>query len=108
MGSHLSAVVILSTCRDSVEAERISRAILEKRLAACVNIVPVRSRYVWKGSIEEAEEDLLIIKTRGDKFRQVEKLVKAMHSYEVPELIALKVLKGSKPYLDWLLESART
>lgn len=96
-------IVILSTCSSSAEAESIARALLEKRLAACVNIVNgVRSLYRWRGAVEEATELLLVIKTRRDLVTALRAELERMHTYEVPELLALGVLDGAPAYLDWL------
>jgi len=101
--------VVLVTCGSEEEASRIARALVEQRLAACVNIVdaPVRSVYRWKGRIERAEEHLLIVKTRRSRMRALEAAVKRMHSYDTPEIIALPIAEGSRAYLAWLEECVR-
>ena len=84
-------------------AEKIARALVEERLAACVNIIPgVRSIYRWKGNVEAASEVVLIAKTRADLFARLEKRVKELHSYEVPCIVAWPIAAGHQPYLDWL------
>ena len=96
-------IVALSTCASADEAERLARSLVEKRLAACVNIVPgIRSIYRWKDVIENEEEILLIIKTNRSLVREVHAEIQRLHSYEVPELIALPVVDGSEPYLAWM------
>jgi len=96
-------IVILSTCESEEEANRISRRLVEKRVAACVNILPgARSIYRWKGEIEQASEFLLIIKSRRDLFEAVREELAQGHSYEVPEVLALAVLDGSPSYLSWM------
>ncbi|MDX1984178.1 MAG: divalent-cation tolerance protein CutA [Bryobacteraceae bacterium] len=98
-------IAVLSTAGSVEEAGRIARHLVDRRVAACVNIVAgARSVYRWKGNIEEAEEWLLIIKTRRVLFEQLQVELKSVHSYEVPEIIALPVVEGSQPYLDWLTE----
>lgn len=88
------------------EAAKIARALVEERLAACVNILgPIRSIYRWRGAIEDAREHLLMIKSRARLFSKIERKVRELHSYEVPEIIALPIARGSKPYLDWIFES---
>lgn len=96
-------IVVLVTATSRTEAEKISKALLKKRLAACVNIIPgLTSFFHWKGKIEKASELLLVIKTRKTLFKKLEKEVKVNHSYSVPEVIALPILEGSKNYTDWL------
>ncbi len=96
-------IVVLVTATSKTEADKISKALLRKRLAACVNIIPgLTSFFHWKGKIEKARELLLVIKTRKALFKKLEKEVKVNHSYSVPEVIALPILEGSKNYIDWL------
>jgi periplasmic divalent cation tolerance protein len=98
-------IVVLSTCETPEEAVRIARALVEAKLAACVNIVRgVESVYRWKGGVESAAELMLVIKTRRDLFTQVRAMLDAAHSYELPECIALPVVDGSDRYLRWLDE----
>jgi periplasmic divalent cation tolerance protein len=102
-------VVLLSTVGKSEDAERIAEALVERRLAACVNVVPgLRSVYRWKGRVEREDEVLLVIKTAGERVEEVRRaLVAGLHPYEVPELVALPVAGGHPPYLDWLAENVR-
>ncbi len=96
-------IVVLSTCASQPEADSIARGLVEKRLAACVNIIrQVRSIYRWKDSIEDSEEFLLVIKSNREKFPQLKTELERMHSYEVPEIIALPVVDGSDAYLSWI------
>lgn len=96
-------VAVLVTVGSAREGERISRALVEERLAACVNRVgSIRSVYRWRGQVEESEEELLIIKTRKEVFVRLKERVQALHSYEVPEIIALPILTGNENYLRWL------
>lgn len=96
-------IVVLSACESEKEARSLARHLVEKRLAACVNILPAaRSVYRWKEKIEEASEYLLIIKSRRDRFPALREELQKMHSYEVPEVIALPVVDGSEAYLNWL------
>ncbi|HUK52416.1 MAG TPA: divalent-cation tolerance protein CutA [Candidatus Binatia bacterium] len=101
--------VVLLTCGSEEEASRIARALVEERLAACVNIVdtPVRSVYRWKGRVERAVEHLLLVKTRRGRLKALEAAVKRLHSYETPEIIALPVAEGSGQYLAWVEECVR-
>jgi periplasmic divalent cation tolerance protein len=96
-------IVILVTCADNAQARAIAGAVLETHLVACVNIVPqIRSLYWWEGAIQDEQELLCIIKTRADKFEAVRRAVAAVHPYEVPEIIALPMEHGHRPYLDWI------
>lgn len=99
-------IVVLVTCGSAKDARRIARALVEKRLAACGNILeaPVRSIYRWKGKVETTKEYLLLIKTSRRRFEPLQKAVKRLHSYDVPEIIALPIARGSRNYLDWISE----
>ncbi len=93
----------MSTCESAEEGARLARALVEQRLAACVNILPgLRSVYRWKGAIEDTAEWLLLIKSRRDLFDRLRQAIEKEHSYEVPEIIALPVVAGSENYLQWL------
>jgi periplasmic divalent cation tolerance protein len=96
-------VVVLVTAGGAEEAQRIGRALVAEQLAGCVNVVgPIRSIYRWQGAVEEAEERLLIIKARAADLAALEARVRALHSYDVPEVLALPVTAGSEDYLAWL------
>ncbi|HXG32163.1 MAG TPA: divalent-cation tolerance protein CutA [Bryobacteraceae bacterium] len=96
-------IVVLSTCGSPEEAERIAKRLVEKRLAACVNVVTaLRSIYRWRGQVEEAGETLLLIKSRRELFDAVRVEIEKAHSYELPEVIALSIVDGSRGYLSWL------
>jgi periplasmic divalent cation tolerance protein len=99
--------LVLVTCANHIQAKLIARSVVEKRLAACVNILrsPIESHYRWKGKVEKARELLLLIKTTARKLSALEGEVKRLHGYEVPEFIALPIVAGSKTYLDWLHEN---
>src|SRR4249920_3548713 len=93
-------VVVLVTTGSTEEAQRIGRALVTEQLAGCVNVVgPIRSIYRWEGALEEAEERLLIIKARAADLAALEERVRALHSYDVPEVLALPVTAGSEDYL---------
>lgn len=99
-------VVVFVTASGPEEAERIGRALVEERLAACANLIPsISSTYWWKGKIEEASEALLVVKTRQDLLERLTARVRALHSYTVPEVIALPILGGNPDYLRWIDES---
>jgi periplasmic divalent cation tolerance protein len=99
--------LVLVTCANHLQAKLIARSVVERRLAACVNILrsPMESHYRWQGKVEKARELLLLIKTTSRKLGGLEREVKRLHSYEVPEFIALPIVAGSKAYLDWLDEN---
>ena len=95
--------LVITTCPSMEEAEQLAEKLLAARLAACVNIVPsVVSLYEWQGKMEREQEFMLFIKTRAEGFPELEKLVRASHSYELPELIAVPIDEGSKAYLNWI------
>ena len=96
-------VIALSTAGSDEQAEQLARALVERRLAACVNIVGgVCSIYRWKGKIERDGEKLLVIKTSREKWPEVGRVLRELHSYEVPEILMLPVLDGDPDYLGWL------
>ncbi len=100
------ARVVFTTTADTAEAEKIARALVERRLAACVNVLPqIRSIYRWQGKVEDATEVLLIIKTTASQFSAVRDAIRELHSYDVPECICLPITEGSPDYLKWLTES---
>ena len=104
-----SYVALMITCPSREEAERVARALVEARLAACVNILPnVRSIYWWEGKVEEGDEVLLLVKTRLDLVGELARRVRSLHSYEVPEIIALPIVAGSDDYLRWVDSSLAT
>ena len=96
-------IVIFVTASNKREAQKIAAGLIKQRLAACVNIMDkVDSVFFWEGKIQKAKESLLIIKSKKEKMSKVVKLVKSLHSYKVPEIIALPVIAGDKPYLRWI------
>ena len=96
-------IVVLSTASSAEEAEKIARSLVEARVAACVNVIPgMRSFYRWKGVVEDAAEWLLVIKSSRARFEALRAALEKLHSYEVPEVIALSVIDGAKNYLNWL------
>ncbi len=100
-----SFIQVITATASKAEAERIAQALLEKRLAACVQIVgPMESLYWWRGKIERSEEWLCVAKSELALFSQLEETIKALHSYEVPEIVAVPVVAGSAEYLQWLQE----
>jgi periplasmic divalent cation tolerance protein len=101
-------IIVLTTAGSKDEAHKIGRTLVERLLAACVNVVPrVTSIYRWQGQIEEAEEWLLIVKTTRSAFDQVRDAIVSLHSYQVPECISVSVDDGSAKYLDWIEQSVK-
>lgn len=95
--------IVLTTCPDKAVAERIAQALVEEGLAACVNILPpMQSLYRWKGKIEQASEQLLIIKSSSARFPAIRERIQALHPYELPEIIAVPIADGLPGYLAWL------
>ena len=98
--------IVLVTSGSIAEARRIGRKVVEKRLAACANLVPgVESIYTWKGKVERTREVLVVIKTTNNRLPELEREVKRLHSYDVPEFIVLPIIAGSQNYLAWLQDS---
>jgi periplasmic divalent cation tolerance protein len=99
--------IVLVTCPSVALARKIASAVVEKRLAACVNIMlsPVESVYTWKGKVERAREYLLVVKTTAKRLADLENEVQRLHSYDVPEFIAVPITEGADKYLSWLGES---
>jgi periplasmic divalent cation tolerance protein len=101
----LSEIIVLITASDEVEAARIARALVEEKLSGCVNIIKdIRSIYSWQGKVEDEKEALMLVKTRESLFDSLMAKVKELHSYTVPEIIALPIIQGSEDYLKWLKE----
>jgi periplasmic divalent cation tolerance protein len=101
-------IIILVTAGSEGEAEKIAQTLVEERLAACVNIIsPIRSIYRWEGKTQDDREWLLVIKTEQTHFAEVEARVRSLHSYQVPEVIALPVVDGSERYLEWVKRATK-
>ena len=97
--------VVLTTVGSKEEGQKMARALVESHAAACVNLTgPVESVYWWQGKVENASEHLLIIKTTADAVERIRDIITQLHSYELPELITLKIDAGSRAYLDWIAE----
>ncbi|MGV2831161.1 divalent-cation tolerance protein CutA [Myxosarcina sp. GI1(2024)] len=97
--------IVLVTVSSPEEGETIARTLLAEKLAACVNIFPIDSIYTWQGKIERDREWQLTIKTNLAVFDELETKIKTLHSYEVPEIIAVPIIVGSQPYLEWITNS---
>jgi len=97
--------MVYITAGDEAEARKIGRTLVEEKLAACVNILPIQSIYRWQGVIEEEGEMAMLVKTRAELADRVIERVKELHSYEVPDIVSLPIEKGNPDYLQWLGES---
>jgi periplasmic divalent cation tolerance protein len=96
-------IQVLTTVENKADAEKIARNLVEKKLAACVQIIgPLTSYFQWQGKLDTAGEYLCLVKSRNDLFAKLEMAINGLHPYEVPEIIAVPIMKGSKDYLDWL------
>jgi periplasmic divalent cation tolerance protein len=101
--------IVLTTAGSQEEAHKIAHSLVERQLAACVNILPeVESIYRWKESVETAQEWMLVIKTTGKAFARVREAIAELHSYELPECVLLSIEDGSAGYLKWITDSVRT
>ena len=100
--------IVLVTAKDKRQARTIAKALLTKKLAACINIIPaIESIYTWQGKIEQGKEVLMLIKIRKTSFKHVASTVKSLHSYTTPEIIALPIVLGEKNYLNWIKASTK-
>jgi periplasmic divalent cation tolerance protein len=101
-------IIVIITATSRREADLIANSLVDSRIAACVNILPgVKSVYTWKGKKEVSRELMLIVKTKKDKFIELKKAVKSLHSYEVPEIISVEIDDGEEKYLNWIKEAVR-
>ena len=108
-GPPTDAIIIFITAPNKEEASRLADMLVESRLAGCVQILPgIESVYRWQGHVERQDEVLLIAKTLKAKFDDIEREVRALHSYETPEIVALPIVEGSVPYLEWLKAGVNT
>jgi periplasmic divalent cation tolerance protein len=100
-------IVVLVTAANRAEAGRIAEMLVSSRLAACVQMLPeMESVYRWKGEVEQAREILLLAKTTREKFEELDRAVREIHSYDTPEIVALPIIAASRPYLDWLKKNS--
>jgi periplasmic divalent cation tolerance protein len=98
--------IVLTTASSEDEAEKIARHLVERRLAACVNVVPrIHSIYRWRDKVESSQEWLLLIKTTAERFPEVRDAIRVLHSYQLPECLAVTIADGSEDYLEWLADS---
>lgn len=99
--------IVLVTAGSVQEAEAIATSLVKSRLAACVNLVPIQSIYTWQGKLHQEQECQLLIKTDLSQFQTVATKIRELHSYEVPEIIAIPIVAGSQPYLNWISEQVQ-
>jgi periplasmic divalent cation tolerance protein len=105
----MSALIVFTNAPDRAVADKIARALVEQKLAACVNILATcGSIYRWQGAIETADEVPMLIKTRAELYPEVESAIKNLHPYELPEIVAVPVAHGSSEYLDWISAATTT
>jgi periplasmic divalent cation tolerance protein len=104
----MTRVIVFSTCANRREAREIGRELLKRRLAACVNVLPISSFYWWRGKVRSGSECLLIIKTRAQVFRKLQARISELSSYEVPEIVSVKISNGLPSYLKWIDKETHT
>lgn len=105
MGERRCMMVI--TTAPPGDADRIAQTLVEEHLAACVNVIPVRSHFIWEGKISRENEDMLFVKTTPDAAERVRRRILELHSYQLPEIIALEIADGHEPYMRWIHESVQ-
>jgi len=101
------SVVVLTTVGGAAEARVLARALVERKLAACVQSVPIASCYAWEGKIAEDAEVLLLVKTRAELYPEVEAAIRQTHAYATPEIVCVPIQAGSAAYLDWIYDETR-
>ena len=104
----MAYIMVIITASNEEEASLISKALVEEKLIACANRFPVNSIYTWQGKVENENEIMLLCKTQEKNLDAIIRRVKELHSYEVPEIVAIPIIGGSKDYLDWVDENTRT
>lgn len=102
MSTENNYCIAMTTAGDEETAATLARGIVEAQLGACVQIVPIRSFYVWEGQVNDEAEQLLLVKTRSDRYADLEAHIREHHSYDVPEIIRVPITGGSTPYLAWI------
>ena len=106
MSTDVTHLIVLNTCPGSISAKKIAQELIAEKLAACVNVVPgVQSWFRWLNKVDNANEHMLVIKTTTDAYAALEKRIKALHPYELPEIIAVPIHTGLAEYLDWISNS---
>lgn len=108
MGKKVNHILVVTTCPGNISAKKIAQDLVKEKLAACVNIIPgVQSYFSWVGKVDTANEHMLIIKTTSDNYDALEKYVKKVHPYELPEVIAVPIETGLSAYLEWIEKNSR-
>ena len=102
MSDESQFVMIMTTTGSREEAERLARALVTERLAACVQLLPITSYFTWEGQVQHDDEVLLLIKTRSMLYSRAEERIRSLHSYDTPEVIATPIVSGSREYLTWI------
>ena len=103
MSEEVQHLIVLSTCPGSISAKKIAQDLVAEKLAACVNIVPgIQSYFSWVGKVDNANEHMLVIKTTTEVYPALEKRIKTLHPYELPEIVAVPIHTGLQGYLDWI------
>lgn len=103
----MEMIFVITTVAGEAEAEKISDTLIGEKLIACANFFPIKSRYWWKGKLEEQSEVMVILKTLKEKYPQIEMRIRQLHSYEIPEILSLEVLDSSLPFLQWVEKTVR-
>jgi periplasmic divalent cation tolerance protein len=94
--------VVMTACANAEDAQPVIDALLSKKLAACIQLIPITSCYTWKGKVNKEGETLLLIKCRSDRFKAVKEEILGLHKYELPEIIQIPIVDGLEPYLEWI------
>ncbi len=105
--NEMAYIMVIITAPNDAEASKISMTLVEEKLIACANRFPVNSIYTWQGEVEDESEIMLVCKTREDRLDAIISRVKELHSYDVPEIIAIPIIGGAKEYLDWVESSTK-
>ncbi len=104
----MKTILVLANCKDGKEAKAIAKRLLKRKLIACANIYPVKSIYFWKGELKEEGEITLLMKSVDSLYKDIEREIKLLHSYENPEILSWEISNGSKEYTDWVREETQT
>lgn len=99
--------VVITTCGNKEDAGKVIKALLDEKLAACIQVYEIKSFYSWKGAINEDAEQILLIKAKSELYKEIETCIKENHTYEVPEIIQVPITNGSESYLNWIKEVSR-